>query len=339
MRVLYTGPLAAGETCEMRRQALERLGHETVGVDSLAAVRRAGPVARRVQGRLRLGPMVRAYNAALESALAARPDVLWVDKGLFVSPRLLAAARRAGVRRLVHYSPDNYFLRQNASRHLWRGLPAYDLVVTTKAPHVARLRRAGARRVLLSGNAFDPALHRPRTLGADDAARFACDVSFIGRWEPERERLLARLAALPIHLAVRGPGWERVRTPALARATCGGPVVGDDYAKAIAGAKIGLGLLSRLAGDAITQRSIELPACGAFMLAERTPEHLAHFEEGTEAAYFDGVRELCAKVSHYLERADERRRVAAAGRRRCLASAYSYDARLAEILDHLRVAA
>ena len=46
---------------------------------------------------------------------------------------------------------------------------------------------------------------------------------------------------------------------ALRPAVVPGPIYGEAYVKAIAAAKINLGLLSTIAGDAITQRSIELP--------------------------------------------------------------------------------
>lgn len=339
MKILYTGPLGEGETCAMRRRALERLGHETVGVDYQPIVAATVRPARRVQWRLRFGPMVRRYNRRLVAALAARPDVLWVDKGIFVSPHVLRLARQVGVRWLVHYSPDNYFLAQNTSRHLRAGLPEYDVVVTTKPGHEARLRAAGARRVLLSGNAYDPEVHRPPVLAAEEAAALGCDVSFVGRWEPERERVLARIAAQPVRLRVHGPGWERVRDPRLRAATIPGPVLGAAYARVLGAARIGLGLLSRLADDVITQRSIEVPACGAFMLAERTSAHLAHFREGEEAAFFGDEDELCMKVRYYLADETARRRIAAAGRARCERSGYSYDARMGAILADLERAA
>jgi spore maturation protein CgeB len=335
MRILYTGPLVAGDTCELRRRALARLGHETIAVDSLEFVERQHGLSRRVQWRLRMGPMVREYNAALEAALAARPDVLWVDKGIFVLPAVLEAARRQGVRWLVHYSPDNYLLQQNASRHLWRGLPHYDVVVTTKRSNTGLLAAVGARTVLLSGNAFDPAMHRPVTLTDAEHAALGADVSFIGRWEPDRERLLDAIAALPIRLRVRGPGWERVRSRLLKPACEPGAVYGEDYVKAIAAAKVNLGLLSVVAGDAITQRSIEIPACGAFMLAERTGEHRLHFVDGEEAVFFDRSDDLVRKVQHYVAAGDERARIAAAGHARCLRSGYAYDDRLNEILAAL----
>ena len=332
MRILYTGPLRAGDTCDLRLRALRRLGHETTAVDYLPIADRRGTFARRVQWRLRAGTFVREYERALREALATRPDVLWVDKGIFVPPGVLDAARLQGVRWLVHYSPDNYLLQQNASRHLWRGLAKYDLVVTTKRSNVALLGAAGARRVFLSGNAFDPEMHRPIVLDDD---RHDADVSFIGRWEPARERLLDAVAALPVTLRVRGPGWERARSR-LVRATCEpGAIYGDDYVRAIAGAKVNLGLLSSWAGDAITQRSIELPACGAFMLAERTGEHRLHFTDGEEAVFFEGVDDLVAKVARWVAADDARARIAAAGRARCLRSGYAYDDRLREILDEL----
>jgi spore maturation protein CgeB len=334
MKILYTGPLVPGDTCELRRHALERLGHETIAVDSVPFVERQG-LARRVERRLRLGPLVREYHAALEAALAQRPDLLWVDKGIFVLPALLDAARAQGVRWLVHYSPDNYLLQQNASRHLWRGLARYDVVVTTKRSNTGLLATMGARRVLLSGNAFDPPMHRPVELAESERAALAADVSFIGRWEPDRERLLDAIAALPIRLRVRGPGWERVRSRLLRPKCEPGAIYGEDYVKAIAAAKVNLGLLSVVAGDAITQRSIEIPACGAFMLAERTGEHRLHFVDGEEAVFFDRSDDLVRKVQQWVAADDERARIAAAGRARCLRSGYSYDDRLREVLDVL----
>jgi spore maturation protein CgeB len=185
---------------------------------------------------------------------------------------------------------------------------------------------------VLSGNAFDPTLHRPVELTDAERSALAADVSFIGRWEPDRERLLDAIAALPIRLRVRGPGWERVRSRLLKPCCEPGAIYGDDYVKAIAAAKINLGLLSVVAGDAITQRSIEIPACGAFMLAERTGEHRLHFVDGEEAVFFDRSDDLARAVERYVGDDAARARIATAGRARCLRAGYAYDDRLREIL-------
>ena len=334
MKILYTGPLTAGHTCDLRRRTLERLGHEVIGIDYLPYCGQYSSVSKQFQWHLRIGPMLAAYNEELEMAIGAYgPDIMWVDKGLFISAETTQMARQA-VECLVHYSPDNYFIRQNRSRHLASSLPLYDVVVTTKTANVARLKEAGCRRVLLSGNAFDPEVHKAIHLSAADRETYECDVSFIGRWEPLRELWLNELIESGFDVAIRGFGWHRARKNAV-RDAFKGAVLGLEYAKAINGAKINLAFLSRTAEDSITQRSIEIPACGGFMLAERTHEHLEHFREGMEAAYFSGLDELKEQIGYYLRETKLRERIAAAGRERCLRSGYSYDMRLQTILDEV----
>jgi spore maturation protein CgeB len=109
-------------------------------------------------------------------------------------------------------------------------------------------------------------------------------------------------------------------------------LLGDEYAKGICAFHINLGFLRKLNRDRQTQRSIEIPACGGFMLAERTDEHSQLFQEGREAEFFASNDELVSKVRYYLDHALERQSIAAAGRQRCLSSGYSNHERLKGML-------
>ena len=64
------------------------------------------------------------------------------------------------------------------------------------------------------------------------------------------------------------------------------PVFGDDYAKALCGAKVCLAFLSKLNRDSYTRRCFEIPACGNVMLAERTADLCRMFKEDEEACFF-----------------------------------------------------
>jgi spore maturation protein CgeB len=68
------------------------------------------------------------------------------------------------------------------------------------------------------------------------------------------------------------------------------------------------------------------------LLADRTQEHQAFFEEGREAEFFAGEEELVDKAVFYVRHDQARARIAQAGRERCLAGRYAYVHRLQDAL-------
>jgi spore maturation protein CgeB len=273
-------------------------------------------------------------NAGLIQAVRAhRPHVLWVDKGRSIRARTLRASRQArpGIR-LVNYSPDDMFNPANQSRQYRRAIPEYDLHVTTKSYNVVELREAGARDVLFVDNAYDPAVHRPLALTEEERRRYGAEVAFVGQYERERAEAMVALAGAGIPVTAWSWDWDarRHHHPNLdVRARF---LDGLDYARAVNGARINLGFLRKVNRDLQTTRSIEIPACAAFLLAERTDEHRRLFREGEEAEFFGSTAELIDKCRHYLAHEDARRRIAEAGRQRCLTSGYSNRERMAAVL-------
>src|SRR5690606_10053631 len=163
----------------------------------------------------------------------------------------------------------------NQSQQFIQALPHYDWFITTKASSVGGLRALGCRRPVVVGNGFDPGAFRPVAVSARDVERLGGDVGLIGTYEEQRARSVLALARAGLRVRVWGDGWRalRQRHPRLRveRAALGF----DDFARACAAFKINLGFLRKLNADQQTTRSVEIPACGGFMLAERTAEHLA----------------------------------------------------------------
>jgi spore maturation protein CgeB len=294
----------------------------------------------RLRDRLarRLGlPADRAgANARLRRRLESKDfDALWVEQGLVLRPETLACAKRLQPElELIHFSEDDLFLRHNQSRWLRQGLSVYDLVVTTKRRNAdpEELPTLGAVQVHYEPKTFDPAFHRPLALSDADRERFGCDVGFIGTFESARARACLALAEAGIEVRVFGNGWQRFRRTHPKLRVERRPLSGLDYIKGLCASRIQLGFLRQRNRDEHSDRSVEVPACGVFLLAERTQEHLELFAEGREASYFTDPQDLIGKTIHYLTAERERERIAAAGRRRCLESDYSHHGACARIL-------
>jgi len=341
LRIAFVGWLSPGQTSLQRLHALERLGHLVRGIDATPP---PGPwvleLPYRISGKLfRLGINVagpcdrnRENARILTLFREAEWDILWADKGMTVEACTLAEVRRLQPRcRIVGYSPDDMYARHNQSRAFLQSLPLYDVYFTTKSYGVRELELLGAKEVHFVGNAYDPPTHRPMVVGEKDRQRFGGGVGFIGSYEAERYQSIEFLVANKVPVRVWGSDWPTKGIPKglQIEQRC---LWGDDYALATCAFNIDLGFLRKMNRDLQTTRSIEIPACGAFMLAERTCEHQSLFEEGKEAEYFDSNEELLDKVRYYLSHDDQRKRIAAAGRERAVRSGYSNEVRLSNML-------
>jgi spore maturation protein CgeB len=295
--------------------------------------------AMRALGRCIRHPATQEFNGALVNEVrASRADLLLVFKGRFVSPDALRAIRTNGTLAYCFF-PDNSFRAHG--RYLPTALPEYDWVYTAKSFGLRDMKeQLGVTTASLLLHGFDPDLHCAGPVTADDEMDFGADVSFIGTWSPKKEKYLSALASARPHLKMRifGGSWTNARAASLRTAvSISGPIHGQAYVRAIRVSKINLAILSERrdgssADDQITSRTFHIPASGAFMLHERTPEVLATLREDAEVGCFGDEAEMISAVDRWLARPEDREAVAAAGHRAVLRS-HSWDHRIRVILD------
>ena len=347
LRILYVGQLWEGGTCQQRFEALQELGHEVDGINTDAHCVSGGPHKRRALLSRLYGALLRGMgvvppypwggdaNGEIEAHQALkRWDLLWIDKGLGISATTLQRFKVAQPScTIVGYSPDDMANIQNQSRQFLEHLPLYDYFFTTKSYGVKDLVSLGCRRAIFVDNAYSLRVHRCIDVSANDQERLGGPVGFIGAYERQRARSICALARAGVTVRVWGEGWGRsvYRHQKMRRENK--PLWGDAYARAICSFKINLCFLRKVNRDLQTTRSIEIPACGGFMLGERTSEHSRLFSEGQEAEYFSSDEELIRKVKLYLANDEARRTIAERGWRRCVASGYSNVERLRWMLE------
>ncbi|MBD3797008.1 MAG: glycosyltransferase family 1 protein [Campylobacterales bacterium] len=261
-------------------------------------------------------------------------DILLIVKGNDVYPSTLKKIKTVYPSiQLVSWSLDDMYAWHNRSLYFTYGLKYYDNVFTTKSYNVNELPLIGAKKVHFIYQAYSKEIHIPHN---ECIKKPIYDIVFIGFPEKERFESLQYLAQNGIKVDIFGYPSEWQKEPYLTHhenlIIHAEGVYGQEYAKTIGSAKISLCFLRKANRDLHTSRSIEIPACGGFMLAERTTEHSELFTEDQEAVYFSSDEELLEKVRYYLSHDDERKAIAGAGLKRCQISGYSYDDMVEKIL-------
>jgi spore maturation protein CgeB len=337
-RILYVGPLWNGGTCLQRMNALKDLGCRVLPFDTTPYLQAGSRIRRSLSHRFAWGPSIGQLNRDLDgSSAGTRCDWVWIDKGTWIYPQTVANLRRATRALMVHYTPDPAILFHR-TRHFLRSIPVYDVLITSKGWEIEHYRKHRAKSVLLLPQGYDRSLFFSHEIPAHERHVLRSKVCFIGHCETHYYRRLKAAASVvkDSGLAVWG-AWGRsiLLHPWLRRVVRGNGIWDVQYAKALCCAEIALGLLSKWVPETSTTRTFEIPACGTFLLAERTEEHRAFFEEGKEAEFFDSDDEMNDKMEFYLAHSTERERIAAAGRQRCLTSGYSYHDRMRQVLHAL----
>jgi len=282
---------------------------------------------------LTLEPWLRKANLdLLRTANETRPDLLLVVATWGIRAGTLAQIRTR-VPACLQYClfPDSPHMLDNARINC---LPIFDRVLTSSPSWMDAFRRLGARRVEYLPFAADPALH-PRVPASSGVGP---DVAFIGNWRPDREALLEQLSDFDLHIWGSKYWVSRTSRDSPVRSHWrGGQVIGEDFARVCAAAKILLNVMDAVSWPGPNMRTFELPACGAFALAERSDAVLEIFTEGETIACFEGAEEARQKIAYYLANPEERNRIAQAAYDLVTNGGHRYVDRARQLLEWLEV--
>lgn len=339
--MLMVGDFTVWQTGAGLAEGFRLLGWDVTEVSSGDALIHSRRLPLKVAGRLLYPEARRSHNDDIIATTDyVRPHVMLTVKGNFIAPETIRALRGRGVF-TVNYYPDRDFDHDGMRAE---AIGEYDLVATTKSYQLPWLReRLGAGRVAMVHHGYVPEVHRRRTPDGE-TPRFLWDVGFIGNASPDK---LAWLEPVARNLNSRsmivvGNRWgELAAGTSLAPYVFGGPLHGDQFARAIEHTRVNIAVHHGPGGsqgwaDKVSTRSFEIPACGGFMLHIDNDEIRTLFEPGREVDLFASPADLVAKVDHYLTDEPARRAIADAGHARAV-PAYSYHMRAVQLVDNLPI--
>jgi spore maturation protein CgeB len=310
------------------------LDHLTLTMRDPANRRRATELAGRIFRYRRHPVNHEAFNAALvATAQSFRPQIIVVVMGFHIAAKTLKTLKSLTAPVIVNYATDDPFNFRLSNSDVTASIPLYDVYACTKRAIMKDVSRAGCRGVHYVPFGYKPSLHFPERPGTpEEISRFDSDVAFIGEADADRMPFFQRLLeAMPdVNLALYGGMWDR--HPATRR-YARGVVRGRDFRLALGGTKIAVNLVRRGNRDDHVMRTFEAPACGAFLLNERTPEHLTLLAEGEAAGYFSSETDFADKTRHFLHNEQERDRIRRTGYEVITGGRNTYTDRLRQIME------
>lgn len=343
MNILSIGQFSAdgvSNTCLHRNWAIHKVGEVDEVDTTLVNHKLLYRIINRLFVRYKLPihfPSRDVNNKIINHILRKDYDVIWIDKGVFVSSKTLKTIKQYSPKTIIiGYSPDNMAERHNQSQHFLDSLPYYDYYVTTKSFIIEELKKMGVKDVIFVNNAYEPSFHHPYNISSEDKERLGGTIGFIGSWESDRFLSMKYLADHGVPVRVWGGGkWKEYVGKIPNLIVEGKGLFSEDYNRAISAFDISLCFLRKMNSDQQTTRTMEIPACKSLLMAERTKEHESLFKDGEEAVFFASNEELLQKCIYYISRPKELKSIAEKGHFRCVSSGYSNEDMIKRVLHQI----
>ena len=258
-----------------------------------------------------------SFNETLLNSDLNKYDVIFIVKGVTIFPKTLQLIKKKKSDIIIiSWSLDDMYAKHNNSYYYRKGLKFYDYVFTTKSYNVKELELFNAKKIIFHYqfcndhffNYVNPIISEKNI-----------DVSFIGFPEKARFESLKFLAQSGIKVNVYGSvKWKSKKYNFNHPNFIVQPRKVDfhEYIDLVSKSKISICFLRKKNRDLHTTRSIEIPAIGTLMIAEKTSEHCRLLEEDDQAVFFSNNIELLSKIKFFLKNEKEREKIAENGKKR-----------------------
>lgn len=211
--------------------------------------------------------------------------------------------------RVVVLTTDNPVVAPGLKSLEWlEGLAEFETVFAPVKLFVPSFYQLGAKRVEHYHLSYNPTVHFPRKVS--DAATA---ISYVGTWGPLQEMWLNRIAA-EFQLRIYGGMWQHASRKSRSRACWAkGEGLDSEMAVAISSSKITFNMVRAEHICSHSMKTLEIPACGGFMLTNWTEDQAMLFEDGKECVFYNTMEEMVEKARYYLENESEREKIRRAG--------------------------
>lgn len=265
---------------------------------------------------------------------SSKPDLFLEAGGYRILPETIDRIRSMGVKTaLWTIDPPRNF------DSIIKAAPHYDFVFTGGSEAYDILKDVGMKNLYFLPFACDPDFHRPQRLTEEEKGLYGCDIAFVGTLNPDLYPVRIRIleAISDFNIGVWGPGTEKIPvTSPLRQKIRGKQIPPDVWIKIYSQAKIVLCIHykdpeGKIPCHQASPKVYEAMACGALLMVDEQRDVKKLFKDRKELVVFKNTNELKRLLSYYLKRSEERKSIAALGRKNVL-KRHTYGHRVKDLL-------
>ncbi len=228
-------------------------------------------------------------------------DLIWVFKGMEIQPKTLLELKKQ-TKRLINFNPDNPFIfsgKGSGNKNVTLGITLYNEHFTYDHEVKNQIDKEFGIKCTLIPFGFDQEINLYDDIQLTQDIKAVC---FVGNPDTYRAEILKVILDNGFPLHVYGNDWDKfLKHPNLNNH---GPAYEKEYYNILRNYRVQLNIMRVHNLDSHNMRSMEIPGCGGMMLAPKTTDHLAFFEEGKEAFFYENSDQLLYQVKVMLKLED-----------------------------------
>jgi len=262
-----------------------------------------------------------------------KPDIVWIFKGMEISPASLKYVKQKG-HFLVNYNPDNPFIfsgKGSGNQYITDSIPLYDLHFTYNLQVQAKMEQDFNAKSVFLPFGYDVS---EEVVAASQLQQEIMKICFLGNPDKARAHIINTLANAGLSIDVYGNNWNKFLDHQ--NITIFPPVYADELWKVLRRYRVQLNMMRMHNENSHNMRTFEIPAIAGIQLAPETSEHRMFFKEGEEIFLYKNA-DHCVQIAKRLLSlsSSEAGIIRTKARARSVSSGYSYRDRSLQVLNAL----
>lgn len=292
------------------KKAFESIGHDVNLFDWTKYLFRAkkANIVNRIFDRFLFAKVADKINNNFQEYIKHnRYDLLLVLQGKHLYSETLQFAKE-NCTNIANWNIDDFY-NPNVRTIDLDSFKYYDWIFSPRKHLFDEYTKRGAQRIECINWFYYPERQYPINVEAREADKLGSDIAFIGTWSKYRENILFKLEGLK--LKVWGSSWHKAKKEFKNKFKLMYQEAWfEEMSKVINSTKMIVDVLTIENRDTTNLKNFQVPACGGFLLTQRTNEILELFEEGKEVVCYSSTEELKSKCKHYLLHDADREKIA-----------------------------